>query len=72
MTDDATRRAFVPAVGPKDRRTQGAPRALGAAQAVRSFDTTELFGTDNEIEITHQQTVYRLKITRQGKLILNK
>lgn len=39
---------------------------------VRSFDTAELFGGDVEIEITHQQAVYRLKITRQGKLILNK
>lgn len=62
----------------------GARRQLGAALRsvgrgpretavpVRSFDTTELFGGDTEIEITHQHTVYRLKITRQGKLILNK
>jgi hemin uptake protein HemP len=52
------------------RSVRGLPRDSG--QPVRSFDTTELFGTDTEIEITHQHTVYRLKITRQGKLILNK
>ena len=40
--------------------------------AARSYDTTELFGPDTEIEIVHQQVAYRLKITRQGKLILNK
>lgn len=49
-----------------------AKRTSISAQPPRSFDTAELFGGDTEIEITHQQTVYRLKITRQGKLILNK
>lgn len=38
----------------------------------RSFDSTELFAGATEIEIIHDQAVYRLKITRQGKLILNK
>ena len=38
----------------------------------RSYDSAELFGGDTEIEIIHQQSTYRLKITRQGKLILNK
>ncbi len=40
--------------------------------ATRRYDTRELFGPDAEIEIIHQHGVYRLKITRQGKLILNK
>ena len=48
------------------------PAASKGAGAVRRYDTRELFGTDAEIEIIHQQGVYRLKITRQGKLILNK
>jgi hemin uptake protein HemP len=58
-----------------DRRRFGA--ALRAVQApadgpARSYDTAQLFGGDTEVEIVHQQVVYRLKITRQGKLILNK
>ncbi len=51
------------------------PPAAGnpaARRPSRSFDTAELFGSEAEIEIVHEQTVYRLKITRQGKLILNK
>ncbi len=43
-----------------------------ATRATRSFDTAQLFGAETEIEIIHHETVYRLKITRQGKLILNK
>mgnify|MGYP001548190741 CR=1 FL=1 len=39
---------------------------------VRSVDSTELFAGRSEIEIVHQGNVYRLKITKQGKLILNK
>lgn len=38
----------------------------------RRFDSADLFGQSNEIEITHAEAIYRLKITRQGKLILNK
>jgi len=36
------------------------------------FSTEELFGSNTEIGITHQGLVYRLRITRQGKLVLNK
>lgn len=36
------------------------------------FDSKQLFGTSNEIGLVHEGTFYRLKITRQGKLILNK
>lgn len=36
------------------------------------FDTRALFAGRSEIRITHQNTVYRLRITRAGKLILNK
>jgi len=44
----------------------------GAPGSGRSYDTAELFGGATEIEIVHNEAVYRLKITRQGKLILNK
>ncbi len=36
------------------------------------ISTKSLLGKSNEILIDHDNTLYRLKITRQGKLILNK
>jgi hemin uptake protein HemP len=36
------------------------------------FKSDELFGTDRQIFISHQGAVYRLQITKQGKLILTK
>lgn len=38
----------------------------------QTVSTTELFGKEREIAIDHEGTIYRLRITRQGKLILNK
>jgi hemin uptake protein HemP len=37
-----------------------------------TFTTEELFGRATEIGIAHQGLTYRLRITRQGKLVLNK
>lgn len=39
---------------------------------VRTIDSSEIFRGQSEIAIRHEDFVYRLKITRQGKLILNK
>lgn len=36
------------------------------------LDTRELFAGRTEIRIAHDNAVYRLRITRAGKLILNK
>ncbi len=36
------------------------------------FTSEQLFGGLNEIAIVHQGLTYRLRITRQGKLVLNK
>ncbi|MEQ8480589.1 MAG: hemin uptake protein HemP [Hoeflea sp.] len=36
------------------------------------LDSRKLFGSRTEIGILHDGSLYRLKITRQGKLILNK
>jgi len=36
------------------------------------FDTRVLFAGRSEIRIAHENMVYRLRITRAGKLILNK
>jgi hemin uptake protein HemP len=67
MPDDSStdRRRFGAALRAVPGHTEG-PRPA------RSYDTAQLFGGDTEVEIVHQQVVYRLKITRQGKLILNK
>jgi len=40
--------------------------------AVRTVTSESLFHGDHEIGIDHRGALYRLKITRQGKLILNK
>lgn len=40
--------------------------------ADRIIDSRALFGERKEIAIEHDGAVYRLKITKQGKLILNK
>lgn len=38
----------------------------------RTISSDHLFAGDHEIGIEHRGALYRLKITRQGKLILNK
>jgi hemin uptake protein HemP len=49
-----------------DIQTQ--PRRL----SVRTVTSQSLFLGEHEIGIEHAGSLYRLKITRQGKLILNK
>jgi hemin uptake protein HemP len=39
---------------------------------IRVFGSDILFDGTNEVGIEHAGSLYRLKITRQGKLILNK
>ena len=38
----------------------------------RVIETRELFGQEKEVRILHHGIEYRLRITRQGKLILTK
>lgn len=45
---------------------------LDRAESPRALDSTALFGARSEIEIAHQGEIYRLRRTRQGKLILTK
>lgn len=59
-----TIRRYVPA--PESMR----PRA--PVMAPRTLTSESLFEGRTEIAIDHGGAVYRLKITRQGKLILNK
>ncbi|WP_349435293.1 hemin uptake protein HemP [Pararhizobium sp. A13] len=46
--------------------------SLPASQTQRVIDSRDLFRGGNEILISHDGAIYRMKITRQGKLILNK
>ncbi|OHC63871.1 MAG: hypothetical protein A3H93_08080 [Rhodocyclales bacterium RIFCSPLOWO2_02_FULL_63_24] len=45
---------------------------LRSSEAPRALDSAALLGTKGEVEITHQGETYRLRRTRQGKLILTK
>jgi len=44
----------------------------GVADGFRVVDSRALFAGEHEIGIVHAGETYRLRITRQGKLILNK
>lgn len=46
--------------------------SAGDRDFVRTVTSEALFGGQREIGIDHRGALYRLKITRQGKLILNK
>lgn len=48
------------------------PAAPLSVPGLPVIDSRELFGKAQEIGIMHEGSLYRLKITRQGKLILNK
>ncbi|MBI5725168.1 MAG: hemin uptake protein HemP [Planctomycetes bacterium] len=36
------------------------------------LDSTRLFSGKNEVQILHDGQIYRLRVTKNGKLILNK
>ena len=38
----------------------------------RRIDSSDLFGNERQLEITHGSAVYRLSLTSLGKLILTK
>jgi hemin uptake protein HemP len=48
------------------------PRPEYKRMLVRTLTSQSLFQGEHEIGIEHHGALYRLKITRQGKLILNK
>jgi len=49
-----------------------AERPLRHAPPQVPLDSSALLGTQGEVEIIHQGETYRLRRTRQGKLILTK
>ncbi len=65
-TPNAFRYRFRRADQPVPVRVERAPFS------VRTLSSNSLFQGEHEIGIEHHGALYRLKITRQGKLILNK
>jgi len=53
-------------------RETGDRDRFGEGPAVRTVTSEELFRGTTEIAIKHAGAFYRLRITKQGKLILNK
>ncbi len=49
-----------------------AKRSPGQHDEPRLFKADQLFGQRREVTIEHNGEVYRLRITRNGKLILTK
>lgn len=48
------------------------PAPTPAKNPVRQIDSASLLGPRGELFIVHQQQLYRLRVTAQGKLILTK
>lgn len=56
-----------------DRRTPAGKEAgVQSTDTRRRLASSELLGRDNELIIAHGSEEYRLRLTRQGKLILTK
>jgi hemin uptake protein HemP len=62
----------APAPGARQAPPADAQHAPDKRAAQRRYDSQDLFGPAVEIEIEHQQQVYRLRRTSLGKLILTK
>jgi hemin uptake protein HemP len=54
------------------RMAESEKTAQDATISPRSVDSAALFGGSNELIILHNGSPYRLRITRQDKLILTK
>ena len=57
---------------PENTAVETARRAGSPLLSMRTVSSAALFAGEHEIGIDHRGSLYRLKITRQGKLILNK
>lgn len=53
-------------------RLQPKPAVHTLASPARTLGSDSIFRGEREIGIEHHGALYRLKVTRQGKLILNK
>ena len=61
-----------PVPGHEETEPMKAAKAAAASEHLPEYDTRTLFVGGREIVIHHAGAAYRMKITKQGKLILNK
>ena len=47
-------------------------KRVDSSKTTKTWQSAELFGDAKRIQIEHRGEIYQLRITRQGKLILNK
>ena len=57
---------------PGDQQYDPKQQPAESDKAIKVWASSELFGEAKLIQIEHGAEVYQLRITRQGKLILNK
>ncbi|KAB2700379.1 hemin uptake protein HemP [Brucella haematophila] len=68
----ANRMIDGPAIDNTGERAAPTIRATLKDAQIKTYGSRELFDGSREVGIEHGGSLYRLKITRQGKLILNK
>lgn len=71
MTEDSKSPNSLPS-GASDAIPVAAAASPAAARTPRQITSANLLQGDREIQIVHGEEVYRLSVTRQGKLILHK
>lgn len=64
--------ASPPSTENRPETTGTSVRSAAELGGVKVVESGDLFERRSEIGIMHEGSLYRLKITRQGKLILNK
>jgi hemin uptake protein HemP len=73
---DMPEKPFSPDTAPRPRTRTHAANQGGAsgqdAMVRRRYISEQLFGDNNEVEIQHGASIYRLRLTSLGKLILTK
>jgi len=65
-------RQIPPMTNPSDRHSTPDDRSAGPSEPPPVWSSDELLGAADEVLIQHGSDVYRLRRTRQGKLILYK
>jgi len=61
-----------PAAGTRQRAGATLPEASAKVAVAKPLDAAMLFASGPEVVIVHGDDVYRLRLTRQNKLILTK
>lgn len=71
MSAEALTESSAPGL-PVSPLLEASPMVASPAADRRRFDSQQLFGSAQEVEIAHAGAIYRLRRTALGKLILTK